>query len=152
MVIGIGFSSSLGWTVLPVSRGRRPIDSLRDAGAGAFGAVQTVRTWSADLVAGRRRMRLAIVTSSLLFIGLSAVSHLMWTRRAIPGVFGSLPSALGLLAMAALVGWSLFYPPPADRGRRDGAGCLVPATFRPCRVPMAAGMPSHPSCCVASTG
>src|SRR5437870_2899666 len=71
-------------------------------------AVQTVRTWSADLVAGRRRLRLVIVTSSLAFLGLLAVSDLVSTPATVPGIFGSLPSAIGLLAMAALVGWSLF--------------------------------------------
>jgi AraC-like DNA-binding protein len=44
---------------------------------------------------------------------LLAVSQLRSNPDAIPGVFGSLPSATGLLAIAALVGWSLFYPPPA---------------------------------------
>lgn len=115
-IIGIGFSSSLGWTSFPVfARAAAQSISLVTLVLALSAAVQTVRTWSADLVAGRRRMRLAIVTSSLLFVGLLAVSHLASDQKTtIPGVFGSLPSAIGLLAMAALVGWSLFHPPPAD--------------------------------------
>jgi len=113
--ICIGFSASLGWTSWPVfARAAARLISLLTLGLALSAAVQTVRTWSADLVAGRRRLRLAIVTSSLLFIGLIAISELMSTSTTIPGVFGSLPSAIGLLALAALVGWSLFYPPPAD--------------------------------------
>ena len=116
MVICTGFSASLGWTVWPVfARAAAQLISLVTLALALSAAAQTVRTWSADLVAGRRRMRLAIVTSSLLFVGLLAVSHLASDpATTIPGVFGSLPSASGLLAMAALVGWSLFYPPPAD--------------------------------------
>src|SRR3954468_21486713 len=113
--ICIGFSASLGWTSWPVfAQAAARLISLLTLGLALSAAVQTVRTWSADLVAGRRRLRLAIVTSSLLFIGLIAISELMSTSSTIPGVFGSLPSAIGLLAMAALVGWSLFYPPPAN--------------------------------------
>jgi AraC-like DNA-binding protein len=115
MVICTGFSASLSWTVWPVfSRAAAQAISLLTLVLALSAAMQTVRTWSADLVAGRRRMRLAIVTSSLSFVGLLAVSHLTSEPGAIPGVYGSLPSAIGLLAMAALVGWSLFYPPPAD--------------------------------------
>jgi len=115
IVIGIGFSASLNWTSWPVfARAAAQSISLLTLVLALSATVQTVRTWSADLVDGRRRMRLAIVTSSLLFVGLLAVSHLTYDPAAIPGVFGSLPSAIGLLAMAALVGWSLFYPPPAD--------------------------------------
>ena len=115
IVVGIGFSASLGWTSWPVlARAAARLISLLTLVLALSAAVQTVRTWSADLVAGRRRLRLAIVTSSLLFVGLLAISELMSTSSTIPGVFGSLPSAIGLLAMAALVGWSLFYPPPAN--------------------------------------
>lgn len=115
IVIGIGFSASLSWTSSPVfARAAARLISLVTLALALSAAVQTVRTWSADLVAGRRRLRLAIVTSSLLFVGLLAISELVSTSSTIPGVFGSLPSSIGLLAMAALVGWSLFYPPPAD--------------------------------------
>ena len=135
IVIGIGFSASLGWTDWPVfARAAARLLSLLTLVLALSAVVQTVRTWRADLVAGRRRMRLAIVTSSLLFVGLLAVSHLRSDPAAIPGVFGSLPSAMGLLAMAALVGWSLFYPPPADPAvaaatldvSRDGAAQSAP--------------------------
>jgi AraC-like DNA-binding protein len=115
IVVGIGFSASLGWTSWPVlARAAARLISLLTLVLALSAAVQTVRTWSADLVAGRRRLRLAIVTSSLLFVGVLAISELMSTSSTIPGVFGSLPSSIGLLAMAALVGWSLFYPPPAN--------------------------------------
>ena len=115
IVVCIGFAASLGWTSWPtLARTGGRLISLVALVLALSAAVQTVRTWSADLVADRRRLRLMIVTSSLLFVGLLAISDLMSTSATIPGVFGSLPSAIGLLAMAALVGWSLFYPPPAN--------------------------------------
>jgi AraC-like DNA-binding protein len=115
LIICIGFSASLSWTSWPLfARAAARSISLFTLLLALSAAVQTVRTWRADLVAGRRRLRLMIVTSSLLFVGLLAISELMSTSSDIPGVFGSLPSAIGLLAMAALVGWSLFHPPPAE--------------------------------------
>ena len=129
IVIGIAFAASLGWTSWPVlARATAHSISLLTLVLALSATVQTVRTWRADLVAGRRRLRLAIVTSSLSFVGLLAISQLTSNPDAIPGVFGSLPSAIGLLAVAALVGWSLFYPPPAPTiaataldASRDGA-------------------------------
>src|SRR6185369_8429598 len=80
IVVGIGFSASLGWTSWPVlARAAARLISLLTLVLALSAAVQTVRTWSADLVAGRRRLRLAIVTSSLLFVGLLAISELMST-------------------------------------------------------------------------
>ena len=96
-------------------------------------AVQTVRTWRADLVAGRRRLRLAILSLSLLFIGLLAGSDLTSISCASVGISGSLASALGLLALAALAGWSLFYPPPADLAV-DGDGSSMPRRRRSRRI------------------
>jgi AraC-like DNA-binding protein len=114
IVVCIAFAVSLGWTIWPnLARAGARLISLLALVLAVSAAAQTVRTWSADLVAGRRRLRLVIVTSSLLFIGLWAGPDLISTSSGIPGVFGSLPSAIGLLAIAALVGWSLFYPPPA---------------------------------------
>ena len=115
IVVCIAFAVSLGWTIWPnLARAGARLISLLALVLAVSAAAQTVRTWSADLVAGRRRLRLVIVTSSLLFIGLWAGPDLISTSSGIPGVFGSLPSAIGLLAIATLVGWSLFYPPPAD--------------------------------------
>jgi AraC-like DNA-binding protein len=74
--------------------------------------VQTVRTWSADLVAGRRRLRVAVLILSLLLVVLLSSPGLTSISAKGYGVSGSLATAVGLLAIAALAGWSLFYPPP----------------------------------------
>jgi AraC-like DNA-binding protein len=117
IVIGIGLSVSLGWTAWPtLARAGSRLLSLVALVLALSAIVQTVRTWSADLVAGRRRLRLAIVAVSLLFIAVLAGSDLMsfssgTTRIIDPGVSGSLSNAFGVLALAALAGWSVFYPP-----------------------------------------
>jgi AraC-like DNA-binding protein len=114
-VVGIGLSVLLTWTTWPMfaHAGVRSLSIV--ALVLSFGvAVQTVRTWSADLVAGRRRLRLAALILTLLFIALIAGSDLTSISLASFGISGSLASALGLAAVAAVAGWSLFYPPPAD--------------------------------------
>jgi len=117
IVIGIGLSVSLGWTAWPtLARAGSRLLSLVALVLALSAIVQTVRTWSADLVAGRRRLRLAIVAVSLLFIAVLAGSDLMsfssgTTRIIDPGISGSLSNAFGVLALAALAGWSVFSPP-----------------------------------------
>lgn len=114
IVVCIGFAVSLGWTAWPaLARTGGRLLSLVAVILALSAIVQTVRTWSADLVAGRRRLRLAIVTLSVLFIVLLAGSDLMSISAASVGISGSLLSTIGLLPLAVLAGWSLFYPPPA---------------------------------------
>ena len=116
IVICIGFTVSLSWTAWPTfARAGGRLLSLISLILALSAIAQTVRTWSADLVAGRRRLRLAIVTSSMLFIVILAGSDLLSISSIVsPSISGSLLSSAGLLVMAAMVGWSLFYPPPAN--------------------------------------
>ena len=115
VIVGIGFSVFLTWTTWPMlaKAGARSL-SIVALVLSLSAAVQTVRTWSADLVAGRRRLRLAVLILSLLFIALLAGSDLTSISSRSYGFSGSLVSAVGLLALAALAGWSLFHPPAAS--------------------------------------
>jgi hypothetical protein len=62
IVVCIGFAVSLGWTAWPsLARTGGRLLSLVAVILALSAIAQTVRTWSADLVAGRRRLRLAIV-------------------------------------------------------------------------------------------
>jgi AraC-like DNA-binding protein len=108
-VLGIGFSVSFAWTSWP---------ALERSGAKALSvvalvltlsaAVQTVETWRADLVARRRRLRIAVLVMSLLFIALDAGSSLISVPITERGARGSLAVALILFVLATLAGWSLF--------------------------------------------
>ena len=114
IVVCIGFAVSLGWTAWPsLARTGGRLLSLVAVILALSAIAQTVRTWSADLVAGRRRLRLAIVALSVLFICLLAGSDLMSISSASVGISGSLLSSIGLLPLAVMASWSLFYPPPA---------------------------------------
>jgi AraC-like DNA-binding protein len=114
IVVCVGFAVSLGWTAWPsLARTGGRLLSLVAVILALSAIAQTVRTWSADLVAGRRRLRLAIVALSVLFICLLAGSDLMSISSASAGISGSLLSSIGLLPLAVMASWSLFYPPPA---------------------------------------
>src|SRR5216683_252076 len=67
---------------------------------------QAVTSWRADLVEGRRRLRLFVVGASSLYIGLNAVAQLAGVQRSAPQA-ASLAGAAGLLAIAGVVAWSL---------------------------------------------
>jgi AraC-like DNA-binding protein len=122
IVVSTGFAISLGWTAWPMlAKAGARLLSLVVLALALSAIAQTVRTWSADLVAGRRRLRLAILALTLLFIAALTGASLIPISSASPGssgsdiaglgISGSLLSAIGLLALAALAGWSLFHPP-----------------------------------------
>jgi AraC-like DNA-binding protein len=150
-IIGIGFSVSLEWTAWPtLARVGSRLLSLVALVLALSAISQTVRTWSADLVAGRRRLRIAILVASLLFIAVLAGSDLMSfspaTRMMEPGISGSLSNAFGVLALAALAGWSVFHPPaspamvatalnaaddaPSGPRTHDGRDTIAPVLLR----------------------
>ena len=114
IVVGIGFFAFLTWRTDPVlaKAGFQSLSVIALVMA-LSAAVQTVRTWSADLVAGRRRLRFAVLVSTLLFIGLFSSFDLMAISPASLGLSGSLLSAIGMLTIAVLAGWGVFQPPPA---------------------------------------
>src|SRR4029078_3016339 len=76
-------------------------------------AVQTVKTWGADLVSRRRRLRLAMLAINVVLIAAVAVAGFAAIPVAVPGAPGSLPTALGLFVVAMLAGLSAFAAQPA---------------------------------------
>lgn len=95
---------------------------------------RTLSTWQADLVEGRRRLRLFVVVGSSAYIGLMALSQLFGAVRAAPER-ASLVAAVALLAIAASVAWSLLRP-----GAARSLFVGIPAADRPAepaRVPEA---------------
>src|SRR5260370_4365643 len=69
---------------------------------------QALASWRADLVEGRRRLRLFVVGASSLYIGLNAVAQLFGVPRSAPEG-ASLAGAGVLLAIASIVAWSLLH-------------------------------------------
>jgi AraC-like DNA-binding protein len=108
-VVGIGFSVSFAWTSWPAlaTSGAKTLSVV--ALVLAFSAaVQTVETWSADLVARRRRLRTVVLVVSLVFIALDAGSNLSSVPIAGLGARGSVAIALSLFVLATLAGWGFF--------------------------------------------
>lgn len=80
------------------------LSSLAFAGVALL---QTVSSWRADLVEGRRRLRLFIVGASSLYIAVTALSQLLDGPRPAPGGGINLIAAAALLAIAGTVAWTL---------------------------------------------
>ena len=67
---------------------------------------QAVASWRADLVEGRRRLRLFVVGASSLYIGATAMAQLAGAQRSVPeGI--SLAGAIGMFVIAGIAAWSL---------------------------------------------
>jgi AraC-like DNA-binding protein len=112
-VVGIWFAVICTWTTWPMlARAGVRSMSIMAIVLSLSAAVQTVRTWKTDLVAGRRRSRVPVLVLSLLLVVSLSASELTSISVRSYGISGSLATAIGLLAIAALAGWSLFYPPP----------------------------------------
>ena len=71
-------------------------------------AIQTVKTWRTDLVARRRRLRIAVVVINVVFIALVAGAGFTSVPVAGAGTQGSLASSLSLFVLAMMAGWGLF--------------------------------------------
>lgn len=108
-MVGAGYLIFLGWPLWPslAAVGVKCL-SLAAVSFAILAAVQTVQTWREDLVAGRRRLRIVVLAFNVLLITIIAGSGLTSSPIASPGATGSLGSALGLFAVAMLIGWSLF--------------------------------------------
>jgi AraC-like DNA-binding protein len=67
---------------------------------------QTLRSWRADLVEERRRLRVFIVAATALYTIVEAVTHLAFWPTATPTLAAAV-NAFGLAGMALIVTWSL---------------------------------------------
>ena len=72
----------------------------------ALAMAQALTSWRADLVEGRRRLRLFVVGASSVYIAAVAVAQLAGVQRSAPQDM-SLAGAVGVLVIAAIAAWSL---------------------------------------------
>ncbi|MET4029727.1 AraC-like DNA-binding protein [Bradyrhizobium sp. JR7.2] len=104
-ILAVGFAVSLGWTTWPnLARGGSKVLSAVAVLLALAAAVQTVKTWRVDLVARRRRLRLAVLAINVVFIGVVAGAGVAAVPVAVPGEPGSLPTAISLFVLAMLAG------------------------------------------------
>ena len=83
--------------------------TLTNLGFGLLAVMQTIASWRTDLVAGRRRLRVAVLMGVLAYISVNAVANLSSVAiLAWPSPVRNLANALALCLLAALAGWHLF--------------------------------------------
>ncbi|MGY3407221.1 AraC-like DNA-binding protein/multisubunit Na+/H+ antiporter MnhB subunit [Bradyrhizobium sp. GM5.1] len=111
-IVVFGFAITLAWANWPALAGAGGrVLALATLVLALAAAVQTVKTWRADLVARRRRLRLAMLAINVVLIATVAVAGFAAIPVAVPGAPGSLPTALGLFVVAMLAGIGLFSAP-----------------------------------------
>jgi AraC-like DNA-binding protein len=129
-IVGMGFSISLAWTSWPaLARSGAKTLSVVALVLAVSAASQTVKTWRADLVARRRRLRIAALAINLVFIVLVAGSSLTSITIADPGAPASLANALSLFVAAMLVGWG-FFGVKAIAPAMSATGAIAPGNTR----------------------
>lgn len=108
-IVAFGFALTLGWAYWPAlaGAGGRGL-ALVNLALALAAAVQTVKTWRADLVARRRRLRLAMLAINVGLIVVVAGAGFAAIPVAVPGAPGSLPTALGLFVVALIAGVGAF--------------------------------------------
>jgi hypothetical protein len=87
------------------------IDGLHGLGRvvlAGLAVAQTLRSWRADLVEERRRLRVFIVAATALYTIVEAVTHLAFWPTATPTLAAAV-NAFGLAGMALIVTWSLAH-------------------------------------------
>jgi AraC-like DNA-binding protein len=95
--------------------------SLTYFGLAFLAAAQTLLTWRADLVAGRRRLRLVVLIGASAYIAISAYMNLSSPPSASGSSMASVASAFGLCVLVGLSGWNLLRA----AGTEDGVGLLL---------------------------
>ena len=121
-----------GWSLWPtVDRAIDRALSLTTLGLAVLAAAQTLATWQADLVAGRRRLRLVVLIGASAYIIIVAASSLA-PAPAMSGSVTSLANVLGLFGLVAFSAWNLLRAAetqgsilPAATGESSGAARAV---------------------------
>lgn len=90
--------------------------TLANLSLALLAVAQTVATWRVDMVAGRRRLRVAVLTGTLVYIAVNAAANLSPAVHLIlASPAGNLARTLGLCLLAALAGWEILRVAETDR-------------------------------------
>jgi AraC-like DNA-binding protein len=81
--------------------------SLTYLGLAVLAAAQTVTTWRADLVAGRRRLRIIVLIGASAYSIVNAFLHFPPAPRATDFSIASVANVFGLCVLVGLSGWYL---------------------------------------------
>ena len=108
-VAGLGLFIACGgarWPLLGFAAGRTL--SLLGLGLALLAAAQTLSTWRADLVAGRRKLRTIVLIGTSAYIVVSISLNFVPGPSASGFSMASVANAIGLCVLVGLIGWSLF--------------------------------------------
>jgi AraC-like DNA-binding protein len=75
--------------------------------------VQTIASWSSDLVEGRRRIRVFIVVATALYGGVNAILQMLWSGGEAAGIANTVNAAV-LAAIVAAISWLMTRVDGAD--------------------------------------
>lgn len=135
-IVAFGFAVTLGWAHWPALAGAGGrVLALTALVLALAAAVQTVKTWRADLVARRRRLRLTMLAINVVLIAAVAAAGFAAIPVAVPGAPGSLPTALGLFMVAMLAGLGTLGA-PASGPVNDATAAIASGAASP-RAPAA---------------
>jgi AraC-like DNA-binding protein len=114
-IVAFTFVLTLGWAYWPVlvGAGGRGL-ALVNLVLAVAAAVQTVKTWRADLVARRRRLRSAMLAINVALIAVFSVAGFAAIPVVAPGAPGSLPTAFVLFVVAMMAGLGTMQPAVPD--------------------------------------
>ena len=118
-MVGLGFLAFQGgaiWPSLGTRAGRAM--ALAELVLASLAVAQTFTTWRADLVAGRRRLRIAVLIGALAYDVAWPLTDLSIAPMASGSPVGSLVDSLGLCVLAMVSGWSLLQAAARDQGVR----------------------------------
>jgi AraC-like DNA-binding protein len=79
----------------------------------ALAVVQTIASWSSDLVEGRRRIRVFIVVAAALYGGVNAILQMLLSGGEAAGIANTVNSAV-LAAIVATISWLMMRVDGAD--------------------------------------
>jgi len=90
--------------------------SLAGIGLALSAATSTIATWRADLVAGRRRLRVFVLIGTAVYIG-ADTSLRFWPPPSASGYpIGNIANAFGLFVLVGASGWSLLRAAASQQG------------------------------------
>jgi AraC-like DNA-binding protein len=92
--------------------------SLTYLGLALLAAAQTLATWRADLVAGRRRLRLVVLIGTSAFIVTGAALNFSPAPSISGSSMASVANAFGLCVLVGLSGWNLLQAVGSEEGSR----------------------------------
>jgi AraC-like DNA-binding protein len=85
-------------------------------GLALLAAAQTLATWRADMVEGRRRLRLAVLIGTSAYIAITSLLSFSPPPQASGSSMASVVSAFGLCVLTSLAAWNLLRAAGAPEG------------------------------------